>query len=178
VAQGSPPVRRDRQHARQQGLVDDRHAGRTIGEHVLVVGGLPQGVQRDRNRPDLDRAEEAAGERPAVEQEQRNALLGPHVELMVKRVADPVHALVHVGIRQALVAAFDGHALAAALVQMPIHEIGRGVEDRRNIHSDGRLRSQRRGRLRAARIDASLARRQRDTGERPVRRRGRHAFSR
>ena len=80
LAQVAQALARDRLQLWQQRLADDDHARPAVVQDVLVVGRLPQRVDRHRHRADLDRAEEAVGELRAVEQQQQDALFDAHLE--------------------------------------------------------------------------------------------------
>jgi hypothetical protein len=64
-----PQVRKlaeERGEHRQQRGRDDEHAGATVAQHELVVGGRQQRVDRHRHDPRLDRAKEGNREVDAV----------------------------------------------------------------------------------------------------------------
>ena len=113
----------------KQRRADDQHAGARIVEDVAILGGLPQRVDRNRHRADLDRAEEAAGEVRRIEQQQRDPLFPPHAEMVAQRAAGAVDALQQLLKRDALVAALDGDLRAAAFADVAIDKMRGDVED-------------------------------------------------
>ena len=87
--------RRRREHGDRPAVVQD------VGE----VARREQGVRRDRDRADLDRAEERVGELRRVEAEDDDPLLHPYAQL-AQRVPEPVDAPRELAVR-------DGLALTA-----------------------------------------------------------------
>ena len=105
----------------------DQHTRTRIVNDVLIVGRLPQRVQRNRHRARLDRAEEAVDEIGAVEEKQQDALLGPDVD-SAQRTAEPIHASQHLVVGDTGVAAFDRDVRAAPFLDVAVDEMGRDVE--------------------------------------------------
>ena len=70
----------DRQNLADQRFADDGRGRARVVENELVVALPEQRVDRDRDRANLDRAEEARVEGGAVVQEQDDALFGSEAE--------------------------------------------------------------------------------------------------
>ena len=73
-------------------LVHDENARVAVVQEVLVVVRLEQRVDRNRDRADLDRAEERGDERGAVGQKEHDALVTLHAKI-AQRVPGPVDQL-------------------------------------------------------------------------------------
>ena len=105
----------------------DRDASATIVEHLLVVGGPSPSVYGDRDRADLDGTEEAVEKFWSVAEEQKHAFFLPDVQF-AKGITDSVGPLEQLVIAHLVVAAFNGDALAAPLLDVTIDEVGGDVE--------------------------------------------------
>ena len=100
--------------ARQRAAEDNDPRGR-VPDRVLVFSSGPPGVQRYRDRADLDGAEERGNHLRPVQHQQDNAFLGPDAELAPQGRPDPVHLFVKIPIRQPAIAALDRHRVRPAL---------------------------------------------------------------
>ena len=135
----------DRVKLTQQRVADHEDAGAAVPERVRVILRAPQRIERHGDDAGLDRAEEAVGERGSVLEDQRDALFGLNAETPERR-AKSIDALGDLPVRDALIAAFDRDARAAAFSDVAIDEMGGGVEDVRQrghagiLYQGGRVR--------------------------------------
>ena len=130
---------RNRGDRRQQGVADDGDPRRRVLQNVAIVRRLPQRVDGNRDRPDLDGAEERVEERRSVEQEQHDPLARPDAALTAQEIAASIDALGELVVGDPLGAAFDGDLGAASLEEVPVDEIARRVELLGNAEIPGGL---------------------------------------
>ena len=116
--------------ARQRAAGDNDPRGR-VPDSVLVFSSGPPGVQRYRDRADLDGGEERGNHLRPVHHQQDDAFLEPDAELAPQGRPDPVHLFLKVAIRQPAIAALDRHRVRPPFVEVTIDEVGGGVVGRR-----------------------------------------------
>ena len=104
---------------------------------MTVVGRLPERIDRDRNGADLDRAEERDVEERRIEQQEQDALFGPHVEFPAQRAAEAVDELAQLAVGDTPLAALDCDMAAASFAGMAVDEVRRRVECRRHAEVGG-----------------------------------------
>ena len=98
VLDSGPRVGADRRKLRDELRADDDDACARVGEDVLVVGGSPERIDRDRNGADLDGAEEAVEEVGTVEEQQGDALFDSDAQPIAQRATELVHARGELGV--------------------------------------------------------------------------------
>ena len=91
----------------------NRDAGAAIVKDVLVLCGLQQGIQRNRNGPNLDGPKESIKEFGSIKQQERHPLFPPDTKFLqdIAETVDPLHKL---RIGDLLVAAFNGDLSSTA----------------------------------------------------------------
>jgi hypothetical protein len=106
----------------QQVRAYDHHCGPRIADHILVVCGLPQRVERHRDRADLDGAEKRRDELRAVEQQEEHPIFRPYADAP-QRVAAAVHMAQHIVVGEPNVATLDGNMPASSFGNVAIDEM-------------------------------------------------------
>ncbi len=114
-------------YLRVQRCCHHRDARPAIVQDVLVLCGLQQGIQGNRNSPDLDAAKKTIKEFGSVEQQERDPLFPPDAKLLqdIAEAVDPLHEL---RIGDLLVAAFDGDLCSTAFAQMAVDKMACRIE--------------------------------------------------
>ena len=130
VLDGGPLVGANRRKLRDELCAHDDDACARVGEDVLVVGGSPQRIHRDRNGADSDGAEEAVEELGTVKEQQGDTLSDADTQPLAQSSTELVGARVELGVGDALVPALNGGLTAAALGEVAIDKVRRGVERR------------------------------------------------
>src|SRR5207245_6403368 len=72
-------------------IADNRHSCPRIIQHVFVVGGLQQSVDRDGHGSNLNGAEKTGGKFRGIEQQEENTFLDAHLKL-AKTVTEALYA--------------------------------------------------------------------------------------
>ena len=127
LAQIAQPITRDLFQLWQVRGADNRDAGAAVVEHLFVVGGPGPSVYRDRDRADLDSAEEAIEKFGRIIEQQEDTLFKPDVQF-AEGITGSVGSFEQLPIAYFFVSAFDGDSLAASLLDIAVDEIGGDVE--------------------------------------------------
>src|SRR2546425_7537984 len=127
VTQPAARVCWNRFDARQQLGADHEDARTRVANHVLIVGRLPERVQRHRHRARFDRAEEAVRELGSVEEQQQHTFFRPHAET-AQRAAEAVHLVEELLVRDPAIAALDGDAASPSDDDVAVDEVRGDVE--------------------------------------------------
>ncbi len=122
----------------EQRLRDHRHRGAAVVQEVTVVVPAHHGVDRDRHRPDLDRAPERGEELGRVEQQAEHALLRAHPQVQ-QRVARAVDQLLQPSVGQCALLVEERGLLGSAFRDVTVDEEARRVEAGRH-RAHARLR--------------------------------------
>src|SRR5262249_24518351 len=120
---------RDLQDKVRERIADDSDAGTRVVEQVFVFVGAQESVEGNGYGAHLDGAEKTVGEFGNIGEEEQDALFHAHAEV-AQGGSKAVHALVDLRVSDALVAAFDGDAVAAASGEMAVDKIFGGVKMR------------------------------------------------
>ena len=110
----------------RQRRADQRHLGSGVVQEVGVVVGLEVGVDRDRDRAQLDGAEEGACEVGAVQNRHEDAVLHLDAQL-AQRVAPTVGGFGDLAVGVVAVLGADRHLAGAAGFQVGVQEVSGGV---------------------------------------------------
>ena len=116
-----------RQNLARQRFAHDANGGARVVEDEPIVGFPQHRVDWDRNRTDLDSAQEACVERGTVVQEQDGALLGGKAD-GAQDVAGTIHQRVELAVRERRTFGHDSNAIAASLAHLARDEIVGDVE--------------------------------------------------
>src|SRR5437879_1169232 len=108
-------------------IADNRHSCPGIIQHVFVVGGLQQSVDRDGHGSNLNRAEKTGGKFRGIEQQEEYAFLDAHLKL-AKSVADAVDALMELPVSNMEVSAFDSDFSPTSFRKVAIDKISSSIE--------------------------------------------------
>jgi hypothetical protein len=127
LAQITQPITRHLLQLWQVAGADNRDAGAAVVKHLLVVRGSGPGVYGDRDRADLDGAEETIQKFRRVVEQQEDTLFKPDVQF-AKSIAGAVSLFEKFPIAYLFTSAFDGDSLAASLLDIAVDEIGCDIE--------------------------------------------------
>ena len=117
----------DRQNLAHQRFADDGRDRARVVENELVVALPQQRVDRNRDRANLDGAEEARVEGAPIVHEQDDALFGGETEGL-QRVPGAIHERVQLAVRHRTVRGHERRATAVPLAHLARDEIVGDVE--------------------------------------------------
>ena len=112
---------------REQRLTDDSHTRARVIQQVCVIGGFQQSVDRDRNRPDLDRTEKADSKLGRIQQQQEDALFDAHAKTS-ESIAHLVYPLKEFAIGELNIPALNCYFCAATLCNVAVDKIHGSIE--------------------------------------------------
>ena len=117
--------------------------GPAVVQEILIISRAHHGVDRDWNGSDLDGSEKTRHEFGRIVQEEKDAILHLNAQ-RAKRISGPVHHLGNLLIRERALPAAQRDPLSPPFRDMPVHELGGGVECIRNtddggVHAPGML---------------------------------------
>jgi hypothetical protein len=122
----------------QERAGDEQHPRPRVGQHVGILLGRQQRVERHRHNARPDRAKEQRREIDGVEHDQRDPLLPPHVE-PAEQVCDAVRRRLQFAVGEAARGVDQGKLAAAARRDVAVDEVDGRVMGTR-IGRAGRLR--------------------------------------
>ncbi len=118
---------------RKQRLAHDQDPRPAIIQDVLILGGLEHGADRDRDRSDLDGAEEAVSKLRCVWQQKGHTLLRAYAEIL-EHAAHAVDPLQKLTVGHRLVAAFKRDLLPPAALHILVNKVRGDVKARRQVN--------------------------------------------
>ena len=133
-------------------IADNRHSCPRIIQHVFIVGGLQQSVDRDGHGSNLNGAEKTGGKFRGIEQQEENAFLDAHLKL-AKPVADAVYVLMELPVSNPEVSAFDSDFFPTSFRKVAIDKIFSSIE---LIWEQNRITRSHRERARCLRMAARM----------------------
>src|SRR5580692_5084140 len=112
---------------REQWCADEGNTGAAVVEHVFVVLRLGLRVDGYSDGTDFDRAEKGVKKFRRVEEQKKDALFGTDAE-SEQGIAGAIRVFQELLIGDPLVAALDSDFVAAAFLDVAVHEVGGDVE--------------------------------------------------
>ena len=120
-----------------EGIADDGDPGAGVVKEEFVLVRAQKGVNGNGDGADLDGAEKGVSKLRDVGKEKKDAFFDADIQCVAEGIAETINALGELGVGDALVTAFDGHALGAAFAEMAVNEVVGGVETRLILSVDG-----------------------------------------